>query len=137
MNNANASSNSWAANNKSNPIRLAFWTFTWVASMAVAAFGPRLLWDYATVPTVIGILVNLAFGFGMIMANWRYLRGLDELHRKIFLDASALTLGVGLVCGLAYEQLEERVNAFLNLPLGEMEMPDLVKELRRIGKTAR
>ena len=36
----------------------------------------------------------------------------------------------------AYRQLEERVNAFLNLPLGEIDMPELVKELRRIGEAA-
>ena len=36
----------------------------------------------------------------------------------------------------AHRQLEERVNAFLNLPFGEMELPELVKELRHIGETA-
>lgn len=36
----------------------------------------------------------------------------------------------------AYEQLEVRVTAFLNLPLDELEMPELVNELRRIGETA-
>lgn len=37
---------------------------------------------------------------------------------------------------LAYGQLEERVRAFLDLPLGDMAMPELVKELRQIGETA-
>jgi hypothetical protein len=43
----------------------------------------------------------------MILANKKYIRGQDELHQKIFLDASALTLGVGLVCGLSYELFED------------------------------
>jgi hypothetical protein len=43
----------------------------------------------------------------MILANRRHLQGLDEMQRKIFLDAGALTLGVGLVCGLSYELLED------------------------------
>ena len=36
----------------------------------------------------------------------------------------------------AYSQLEERVAAFVALPLADMEMPELVDELRQIGKTA-
>lgn len=107
MNDPKTGSNDWTARNKRNTIRLGYWTFAWVATMAVTAFGPKLIWNFATLPTIFAVLVNLAVGFGMIMANRRYLRGLDELHQKIFLDAGALTLGVGLVCGLSYELLED------------------------------
>ncbi|MCW8926468.1 MAG: hypothetical protein OQJ84_09440 [Xanthomonadales bacterium] len=107
MNDLKTDSTDWATANKRNTTRLGYWTFTWVATMAVAAFGPKLIWSYATVPTIIAVLVNLGVGFGMIVANRRYLRGLDELHQKIFLDAGALTLGVVLVCGLSYELLNE------------------------------
>lgn len=97
----------WESNQKKNTIRLGYWTFAWVVTMAIAAFGPKLIWDFATLPTVVGVIFNLAVGFGMIMANKRHLRGLDEMHQKIFLEAGALTLGVGLVCGLSYELLED------------------------------
>ena len=107
MSNPNERSNRWATSNKRNTVRLAYWTFAWVATMAVAAFGPKLAWNFATLPTTVAVLVNLGVGFGMILSNRQYLRGLDELHRKIFLDAGALTLGVGLVCGLSYELLED------------------------------
>ena len=107
MNDLETGPNDWAASNRKNTIRLGYWTFAWVATMAVAAFGPKLAWNFATWPTVVAVLVNLGVGFGMIMANRRYLQGLDELNRKIFLDAGALTLGVGLVCGLSYELLED------------------------------
>jgi hypothetical protein len=107
MSNPNERSNRWATSNKRNTVRLAYWTFAWVATMAVAAFGPRYVWDFATVPTILALLVNLGVGVGMIVANKRYLQGLDELHQKIFLDAGALTLGVGLVGGLSYELLED------------------------------
>jgi hypothetical protein len=57
----------------------------------------------------------------MIAANGRHLRGLDELHRKIFVDTCALTLGVGLVSGLSYELLEDvRLISF------QPEIPHLV-----------
>jgi len=49
----------------------------------------------------------LAVGFGMIISTKGYVAGLDEMHRKIFLDAAAITLGVGLVCGTSYELLED------------------------------
>jgi hypothetical protein len=107
MNDLKTRPNDWAAINRSNTTRLKYWTFAWVATMAVAAFGPRYLWAFATLPTILGLLVNLGVGFAMIVANKRYLRGLDEMHQKIFLDAGALTLGVGLVCGLSYELLED------------------------------
>ena len=107
MNDIKTGSGDWASGNKRNTIRLAFWTFGWVATMAVTAFGPKLIWDFATLPTIIAVLINLSLGFGMVLANRSYLRGLDELQQKIFLDACALTLGVGLVCGLGYELLED------------------------------
>ena len=98
---------SWQASQKKNTVRLRYWTIAWVLSLAVAAFGPNFLWDFHTGPTILGVVINLAVGFGMILANKRYLLGLDEMHRKIFLDAGALSLGVGLVCGLSYELLED------------------------------
>lgn len=103
MDHSNKDSNDWEACNTRNTLRLGYWTFAWVASMAISAFGPKLIWDFATLPTVIFVVVNLALGYGMIMANKRHLQGLDEMQQKIFLDAAALTLGVGLVCGLSYE----------------------------------
>ena len=106
MNYTNPRPTDWVTINKRNTARLAYWTFAWVMTMARAAFGPRFIWDFATLPTIMALIVNLGIGFGMIMSNSRYLQGLDEMHRKIFLDASAFTLGVGLVCGLSYELLE-------------------------------
>jgi hypothetical protein len=59
------------------------------------------------VPTILGVLVALGVGFGMILQTKQHVQGLDELGQKIFLDASAITLGVGIVCGLSYELLED------------------------------
>jgi putative transcriptional regulator len=43
----------------------------------------------------------------MISATKRHLQGLDEMHQKIFRDAAVLSLGVGLVCAISYELLED------------------------------
>ena len=42
----------------------------------------------------------------MILANRRHLNGLDEMQQKIQLNAMGLSLGVGLVTGLAYSNLD-------------------------------
>jgi hypothetical protein len=81
---------------------LALWTLAWVATVALARFGPELLWDSHSVVSWAAIAINLAVGIGWILAHARYLRGIDELQRKIMLDALAVTFGVGWVGGFAY-----------------------------------
>ncbi len=51
-------------------------------------------------------MLNTAVGVGMVLANRRHLNGLDEMHQRIHLDAMALSLGTGLVAGLAYSILD-------------------------------
>jgi len=107
MKQTDASSTGWQASNTHNKRRVSVWVAAWVVSMAMAAFGPRFLWDFNTAFTVISVLINLALGAGMIMANIRQVKGMDEMQQKIFLDASAVTLGVGLIAGCSYELLED------------------------------
>ncbi|MGE3960748.1 MAG: hypothetical protein AB7F65_03610 [Dehalococcoidia bacterium] len=82
-------------------MRLAVWTLAWVATLALARFGPERLWDSQEALSWAAISLNLGLGAGWILAHARYLRGLDELQRKILLDAMALTLGTGMVLGFA------------------------------------
>lgn len=98
---------SYQSKNNTNNVNLRNWTTAWVITMAIAAFAPKFIWDYNTAITIIAILINLAVGFRMLVANRVYLRGLDEMQQKILLDAMALALGVGLVVGLSYELLED------------------------------
>ena len=107
MGKSKTDSDGWAAAGARNIANLKKWTAAWVATTALAAFGPKMIWDFETLPTIIGVLINLGVGFGMILSNKRHLQWLDELQRKIFLEAAALSLGVGLVCGLSYELLED------------------------------
>jgi hypothetical protein len=82
---------------------LALWTFAWAATVALAKFGPQLLWDPPQrVASWAAVAVNLAVGIGWIVAFTRFLRALDELQRKIMQDALAVTLGVGWILGFAY-----------------------------------
>ena len=95
------------AQTKKNTLRLFFWAGAWVLATAGAAFGPRFLWDFNTLPTMLGVLIHIGIGFGMIRMFRQYLLRLDELQRKIQLDAMALSLGVGVVFGVSYEMLED------------------------------
>ena len=52
-----------------------------------------------------GIVINAGIGLGMIVTFMRYLREVDELQRKIQLDALALSMGVGLVGSFTYSLL--------------------------------
>lgn len=98
-------SGAWEARTVQDTKRLAVWTAGWVLTMAVANFGPHFLWSGSAL-TVLAILVNVLVGGGMIMANVRHLKGLDEMQQRIQLDAMGMSLGVGLVLGLAYSNLD-------------------------------
>lgn len=93
--------------NKKNTLHLGLWTGAWVLATAGAAFGPKFLWDYNTLLTIIGISIHILIGFGMIYANRQHLLGMDEMQRHIQHKAMALTLGVGLVLGMSYELPED------------------------------
>ena len=99
--------NNYQTKNNANTRTLRNWTTVWVITMAIAAFAPRFIWNFNTSLTIITLLINLAVGFRMLVANREYLRGLDEMQQKILFDAMAFTLGVGLVLGLSYELLED------------------------------
>jgi hypothetical protein len=85
---------------------LMIWTLLWTSSLAVVAFAPKFIWDFAPIYTLIAIGVNVFFGFKMIMANKKHLDALDELQRRIQLNAMGISLGVSMVFGALYGLLE-------------------------------
>ena len=96
---------SWAADTRKNRHRLMIWTLAWTGSVALATFGPHYLWQSQAL-TIVSIILNLGLGAGMIVSNKVYLDTLDELQRKIQLEATAVSLGVGLVVGIAYSIMD-------------------------------
>lgn len=95
----------WKERTNSSLVRLAAWTGAWLVTMALATFGPEFLWEARRL-TLLAFLVNLGFGVGMIGANIRHLKMLDELMQKVQLEAMGLSLGVGVVGGLSYALLD-------------------------------
>jgi hypothetical protein len=86
----------------SNAVPLALWTAVWLGSLAVARFDPANLWDSEPLVSWIAIGVNLIVGAVWMIVHARFLGTVDELQRKIMLDAAAVALGVGLVGGFAF-----------------------------------
>ncbi len=87
--------------------KLALWTWSWVATLAVATFGPKFIWDDHRFLTVFAIVVNLTNGVLMIIANKRFFNSLDELQRKIHLESLAITLGLAVIAGLSFSLLDQ------------------------------
>jgi len=87
--------------------KLAVWTWSWVATMAIATFGPEFIWDGHVFLTTFAILVNLANGILMIRANRDLFNHFDELEKKLHLEAMALTLGLTVVVGLTFSLLDQ------------------------------
>jgi hypothetical protein len=83
-------------------IWLAVWTLVWLASAVVARFGPSAVWHVLPVASWIAIALNVAAGVVVLVVHARYLRRVDELQRKVTLDAMAIALGVAVVGGIAY-----------------------------------
>ena len=106
MNDTPSHRQGWRANVRMQTRKLGYWTLAWVLTMALATFGPKFLWDSNQLMTIAAIGLNLLVGIGMIVANKDHLRSLDEMQQKIHLEAMGLTLGVGLVVGLAYSSLD-------------------------------
>lgn len=121
MNKPISNTNAWEARTKKNTKHLALWSIAWTLSVALATFGSKFIWHGDTLATILAILLNLGIGIGMIRANKRHLKGLDELQQKIQLEAMALALGVGLVGGLSYSLLD-----ITNLIASDAEISHLI-----------
>lgn len=100
-------SGTWPQRTMRSTLGLAAWTAAWVASLALAAFGPENLWNEQVALTVVAIAANVLIGVGMLLAHKRYLQSLDELQRSIQMQAMAWSLGAGLVGGMTLTLLDQ------------------------------
>lgn len=93
---------------KKHLIHLAFWTWSWVLTLAIATFGPEFFWGEKSALTIVAIVVNLAIGILMVLANRKLFNHYDELERKIHLESMGLTLGLAVIIGLTYSLLDQK-----------------------------
>ena len=82
------------------------WTGAWLLALALLAFGPEFLWTGQLGLTLVAAAINLLTGVGWVLATRRHLGDLDDLHRKVLLEAMGITLGVAVIVSLPYTLLE-------------------------------
>jgi hypothetical protein len=78
-------------------LRLVLWTGAWVAATALMRFALRFLWNKVPVITLLAIGLDLALGVAWILANKKYVMELDELQRKVYLNAVGIAAGVAMI----------------------------------------
>jgi hypothetical protein len=91
---------------KKKTVSLAIWTLLWVLSVALAAFGHELFWGSNNLINTLVILLNFGIGIGMIIANIKHLRELDEMLQKVHLESMGISLGLAVVGGISYSMLD-------------------------------
>jgi len=77
-----------------------------VGTCALTNFGPRFLWDKASLFTLLAVGLNFCVGVGLILVHKKYLASLDELQRKVYLDALGITVGAVLFVAVPYAVLD-------------------------------
>ncbi|WP_340104215.1 hypothetical protein [Rhodohalobacter sp. 8-1] len=118
--------------------RLAEWTFLWVLTVAVPAFGPEIIWGKNDLINLMAILISVGVGIGMIIANIRHIKRQDEMMQKVQLEAMGISLGVAVVGGIAYSMLDATTMipmdaeiSFLVMLIGISYLVALFTNLRR------
>jgi hypothetical protein len=79
--------------------------FTWMASMTLSDKAQLYGWWSAEWITIVSIGVNAAFGLWVIQFYRRMIRDMDDLQRKIQLEALSMALGISMVGTVSYSLL--------------------------------
>jgi hypothetical protein len=106
MNQLKPQEHGYQSRTRNNVMRLFLWTSAWGGATALMAFGPKFLWNKAVVFTLLAVGLNIAVGVGMILANKNYLAELDDLQRKVQLNAMGITLAIGLIAGVPFSVMD-------------------------------
>lgn len=99
------SPDNWTTRVSKSTLRFIAWTFVWTASMVLADKAELYQWYDSAALSLLAIGLNALLGVGMIFSFIRHLNQMDELQRKIQLDALAMTVGISLVGCFSYSLL--------------------------------
>jgi hypothetical protein len=90
-----------------NANQIMLWAFAWAATLVIISICSKYAWFSSALPITIAFVLHTGIGIGMILAYKRFLRELDEMERKIQLDALALSAGATVVAFSSYSILEK------------------------------
>jgi hypothetical protein len=106
MNQPKPRENGYKSRIRTGTIRLFRWNGAWLAATALMAFGPKFLWNRDLGLTLMSVGLDVALGVGMILATTKYVLELDELQRKVYLNALGITVGVAVITGIPYSVMD-------------------------------
>jgi hypothetical protein len=106
MNQLKPLENGYETRTRTNVIQLFRWCGVWAGTCALLTFGPKFLWNKASVFTLLAIGLNVCVGIATVMANKKYFDQLDELQRKVHLNSLAITVGVAMIVGVPYSIMD-------------------------------
>jgi hypothetical protein len=84
---------------------LVAWVFAWMAALTVADKAALYGWWSDEWMTLLAISIHVLIGIGMIFKFMAMLRNMDDLQRRIQLEALSMALGISLVGCAAYSLL--------------------------------
>jgi hypothetical protein len=90
-----------------NAARANFWIVAWTLILVVSSIYVKYEEGGSLVPSIIAFSAITLIGIGMILSYRKMLKALDEMERKIQLDALALSVGVTIVGFGSYSILEK------------------------------
>ncbi len=82
------------------------WIFAWAASLGIISYISDYEWYSSIITITITLIIHIGIGAGMMLAYRRFLKELDELERKIQLDALAFSVGSTILVFSSYSILE-------------------------------
>ena len=86
-------------------LKVVGWIFSWMATLVVSDKAALYDWWSSEWLTLLSIAVNAGLGLWVIRTYVKLLRGMDDLQRKIQLEAIALSLGITAVGTITYSLL--------------------------------
>jgi hypothetical protein len=106
MNQLKPPENGYQSRIRTSAKRLYLWHSAWAAVTLLMCFGPGFLWHRALGLTLLAAGLDIAVGVGMILATQKFIAEMDELQRKIFLNALGIAVGVGLIVGVPWTVMD-------------------------------
>lgn len=96
---------SYEARSAKDSIKLVVWMFIWMASLTVSDKAALYGWWESEWVTIFSIFITAMLGLGVLLLFRNMLARMDDLQRKIQLDALAVALGISLVGSAMYSLL--------------------------------
>ncbi len=93
MNNTSANPNEYSAREKKTSRYAAYWSLAWGVSIPLGCAGVMFLPASKLFLGIFALFIHVGIGLGAIRAHIRLLETLDEMQRKIQLEAMAMALG--------------------------------------------